>query len=433
MRVRGFLLLVLSLVLTVSLVPTTARADGATVVIQGKPEAGLWVIALASGVDGELTYEWFLDGVPTPSMHPQDTSEPSPWPDRFFLREEHVGSEISVAVTGAGAFVASEPLVIVTGTVLHNRPVIRGNLVEGETVTVEHNVLYPLDAEITYQWIFNGSLRGTAPTFTLPALTNPSGVYVIVTARKAGWKTSVAQSSWVGERVAQIPRGPGNGMLSHGQIAVGFPVRLHRLKALESSGEAVQWVREHPEGGETRIPGATGWSYRMTADDIGHTLRADVTASTNGLETQRWSAWLPNRVAFNVYTTPGEHTVNHRQWRTTCEPYSQTVRCRTEIWATVVVREGNRFEQRHGWAFNNLTYLPLGGTQDWNGNRLATNTSWTGADQRQWRTECDTEATGRNTCRTYATAHVNSAEWTGMEWRYTTTKQWVFNNILHKR
>ena len=26
----------------------------------------------------------------------------------------------------------------------------------------------------------------------------------------------------------------------------------------------------------------------------------------------------------DVYTTPGEHTVNGRQWRTRCEPYSST-------------------------------------------------------------------------------------------------------------
>nr|WP_231980520.1 polysaccharide deacetylase family protein [Tessaracoccus coleopterorum] len=52
------------------------------------------------------------------------------------------------------------------------------------------------------------------------------------------------------------------------------------------------------------------------------------------------------RADFDVYTTPGEHTVNGRQWRTWCEPYSQTARCRTEI------RSGGV------WVFNNLTYLP---------------------------------------------------------------------------
>ena len=38
----------------------------------------------------------------------------------------------------------------------------------------------------------------------------------------------------------------------------------------------------------------------------------------------------------NVYTTEGTHTVNGREWRTTCEKYSQTKRCRTQIKATQV-------------------------------------------------------------------------------------------------
>ena len=38
----------------------------------------------------------------------------------------------------------------------------------------------------------------------------------------------------------------------------------------------------------------------------------------------------------DVYDTPGFHRVGGRTWQTTCEPYSQTLRCRTDIWATTV-------------------------------------------------------------------------------------------------
>ena len=61
----------------------------------------------------------------------------------------------------------------------------------------------------------------------------------------------------------------------------------------------------------------------------------------------------------NVYTTPGEHTINGRQWRTWCEPYSRTARCTTQIKVAGV------------WTFNNLTYLPSPRTL-WKGNPLAT-------------------------------------------------------------
>lgn len=63
----------------------------------------------------------------------------------------------------------------------------------------------------------------------------------------------------------------------------------------------------------------------------------------------------PARAEVDVYTTEGRHTVNGREWRTTCEPYSQTERCTTLIWATTVVQTGSGYEQRHGWVFNSLT------------------------------------------------------------------------------
>src|SRR5690606_29990449 len=112
----------------------------------------------------------------------------------------------------------------------------------------------------------------------------------------------------------------------------------------------------------------------------------------------------------DIYVTAGRWTKGGREWRTTCEPYSQTERCRTEIWATQVVRSGSRYVNNTGWHFNNLTYKasprslwatnPLGG----NGTYGA-QVRWT-SDGRAWRTECDTATTGRGGCRSYATATV---------------------------
>ena len=59
----------------------------------------------------------------------------------------------------------------------------------------------------------------------------------------------------------------------------------------------------------------------------------------------------------DVYTTPGTHTVNGRQWKTVCSKYSSTIeRCRTEIWATPVAEKNGRYVTSNGWVFNNLTY-----------------------------------------------------------------------------
>ena len=134
------------------------------------------------------------------------------------------------------------------------------------------------------------------------------------------------------------------------------------------------------------------------------------------------------------YTIPGSHVINGRTWFTTCEAYSQTERCRTDIWATVVVKTATGFEVRQGWAFNNLTYLPMMTRAQWAGNPLARNGTWTAADGRAWRTECDTAATGSNGCRSYTKATVYAAlPKAGGGYRFTQQSQWVFNNIVQFR
>ncbi|MBB1510727.1 bifunctional UDP-sugar hydrolase/5'-nucleotidase [Tessaracoccus sp. MC1756] len=130
------------------------------------------------------------------------------------------------------------------------------------------------------------------------------------------------------------------------------------------------------------------------------------------------------------YTLPGEHNLNGRLWRTTCEPYSQTERCRTEIWASTIKIVDGKFVQTNGWAFNNLTYLPAKRSL-WGNNPLANTGSWTATDGRQWKTECGTAATGRDGCRSYAMATVYKAvagEKSG--YVFSQSNEWVFNNIV---
>ncbi|MCG6568489.1 N,N-dimethylformamidase beta subunit family domain-containing protein [Tessaracoccus sp. ZS01] len=128
-----------------------------------------------------------------------------------------------------------------------------------------------------------------------------------------------------------------------------------------------------------------------------------------------------------LYVTPGEHLVNGRRWRTSCEPYSVTERCRTEIWGTVVSQAGGRFVQSTGWLFNNLTYKPTPRSV-WAGNPLAATGEWT-SNGRRWRTECDTAATGRGGCRSYLVASVVAysvgPDGTGS---YAWRNQWTFNS-----
>lgn len=116
----------------------------------------------------------------------------------------------------------------------------------------------------------------------------------------------------------------------------------------------------------------------------------------------------PAQAATDVYSTPGVHLINGRYWQTTCKNYSTTVvRCTTDIFATKVFPEGGQWYKQNTWTFNNLSYLPSA-RDSWAGNPLGSTGSWTSSDGRQWRTECDTAATGRGACRNYIVATVAS-------------------------
>lgn len=132
-----------------------------------------------------------------------------------------------------------------------------------------------------------------------------------------------------------------------------------------------------------------------------------------------------------LYQEPGLHIYNGRHWNTTCEPYSATTRCRTDIWATTIQQENGQFVQKNGWLFNNLTYLPSDRSiwkDNWLGGLSVTGFKgeWQ-SDGRQWRTECDSAATGRNGCRAYIWATVMEVDPAG---GHRQVNMWLFNNIV---
>ena len=144
--------------------------------------------------------------------------------------------------------------------------------------------------------------------------------------------------------------------------------------------------------------------------------------------TQSATPWTPSA----PYTIPGTHQINGRTWLTTCSRYSQTERCRTEIWASTVARDASgRFSMKQGWAFNNQTYLPYMTRAQWAKNPLGHAGEWRATDGRQWRTECDTAATGRGACRSYTMTTVYKATpKAGGGYTFSQQNEWVFNNIV---
>ncbi|TRY19552.1 family 20 glycosylhydrolase [Tessaracoccus rhinocerotis] len=138
----------------------------------------------------------------------------------------------------------------------------------------------------------------------------------------------------------------------------------------------------------------------------------------------------PTAGPVDVYATPGLHHVNGRHWWTECEPYSQTFRCTTKIWATTVSQVGATFVGKTDWTFNNLTYLPHMSREQWAANPLGRTGHWTAADGREWRTECDTAVTGANGCRSYTRSDVVVSEQVDGRWTYRWDRIWVLNNMV---
>lgn len=138
----------------------------------------------------------------------------------------------------------------------------------------------------------------------------------------------------------------------------------------------------------------------------------------------------PHSAPGGIYETPGFHQSGGRWWYTECEPYSQTLRCRTDIWSTQTRLVGGAFASETGWHFNNLTYLPFMKRAQWAGNPLGRTGEWT-TQGRRWRTECDTATSGRNGCRSYVwTNYVAAVKTPTGAWDYRPVAGWVFNNIV---
>ena len=110
----------------------------------------------------------------------------------------------------------------------------------------------------------------------------------------------------------------------------------------------------------------------------------------------------PARADVNVYTTPGRHVVDGRQWNTTCAPYDANItRCLAEIMS------GGE------WVFNNLTYL-ASDRDFWFDNPLARPGTFS-SDGRDWVTSCNDSWTGETACRTF----IRSGN------------KWIFNNLVY--
>ncbi|TRY18129.1 hypothetical protein FOJ82_08710 [Tessaracoccus rhinocerotis] len=195
----------------------------------------------------------------------------------------------------------------------------------------------------------------------------------------------------------------------------------------DAGSKATLWVNGQARALNSLVPNRSGYSLQ-TAEDINAAGQIVGLAKLADGSNRGYIA-TPS-TAETIYTAPGYHDFNGRAWKTTCEPYSRTTRCRREIVATQVQYKNGGYSRVTDWAFNNLTYTPSPRSL-WARNPLGNTGEWTADDGRKWRTECDTPTTGKNGCRSYVFARVADATpKPGGGYTYTVESMWVFNNMV---
>lgn len=388
-------------------VPTAGRVRPGVVTIPGPLVGGQPATAVlewgypTKGVT--YAYQWFLDRQPI-SQATGASFTPSKEMEGQYLR-------VSITTSKPGWESAttdmSEPAYIMSSQITAE-PVIDGSLNVNGRARIALAQSYGCPCQQAVEWLIDGRVVAKGESLIL----KQDWVGKRISGRVTLTAKQMRPATVTTPELRVLPGETSGSRLPVGASAPGWLMKAPVRDVGAGTYQSVRWYR----GDELFLAGPER-TYRLQAEDVGHKVRAVVKVS-NGHASGSYAYETAEDVALSVYTTPGSHNVNGRWWRTECEQYSQTIRCRAEVVATQVVKVNGRWAQRTGYVFNNLTYLPLA-SGTWGKNPLARDGEWIDAAGRQWRTECDTPATGRGACRTYI--------------RSNAQEKWVFNNLVYTR
>ena len=271
--------------------PPGAPNQPGTVTISGKTAVGETLTATAHDDDGVLAnvnYGWFIDNKPVGTGA------------NYTIQPGDKGKTITVKAIytdGAGhaEIVTSEPTAAITdsGTTPppsapNNPPIgnvtISGIAKVGETLTAS-NDLQDDDGmgSVTYHWYAGGKEVGTGASYQLTAA--DKGKTITVKAEYTDGKqhaesVSSSATAAVEDSGTTPPPGAPN---QPGSVAISGEAKVGgELTATVSDGDGVpnsvqyQWLRDGQP-----IDGATGKTYRLTADDAGHKITVKAAYSDN--------------------------------------------------------------------------------------------------------------------------------------------------------
>lgn len=252
---------------------------GATPTVTGTPlvgralraNAGVWS---PSGVT--LTYRWLRNGVVIPNA-----TRPA-----YALTPADAGKTISVSITGTypgrlsrtASSLATDP--VSAGTITSVKPQITGDPIVDSYLVANPGAWTPSYVSLSYQWYADGKKISGADERTWKVGKKRIGkaITVRVTGSGPGFKQVTAESA---PSPKVVDKGQTVGRVTAGTPAIKSTATMmvgDQVTAAPGTwGPApvklgVKWLRDG-----VAIPGATTWTYILTAADVGKRLRVEVT------------------------------------------------------------------------------------------------------------------------------------------------------------
>ncbi len=274
----------------------------------------------------------------------------------YTLAASDVGGTVRVVVSASNAGGSTPATSAATATVVlppaptnTALPTVSGSAVEGQTLSASKGTWSVEPASVGYQWEdcntageSCSSIGGaTASSYKLTASDVGHTLRVVVSASNAGGSTPATSAATA---TVVLPPAPTNTALP---TVSGSAVEGQTLSAskgtwsVEPTSVGYQWEDCNTAGEScSSIGGATASSYKLTASDVGHTLRVVVSASNAGGSTPATSAATATVLARGSH----EYGTAHRERVCRRRPNAQRVK-------------------RHLVGRTGLGWLPVGGLQ----------------------------------------------------------------------
>lgn len=223
----------------------------------------------------ELSFQWQRDGVDI-----QDATTST-----YQVQSDDVDTDISVVVTATRdeyvPATATATLTVPVVTASFTAPddvTLSGTFAVGQTVTVDAGTWTPTPTDLTYQWLRNGVAITDANTasYTLSVDDANKAVSVRVSATKDGYaKTSLTSAA----TVVALGTMHGDKPVIVGTVAIGQTLQVGTGYWAPSPSLNCQWYRAG-----YAIPGATGYTYDVTAADVGKAITVAQTGTATGYQ-----------------------------------------------------------------------------------------------------------------------------------------------------